>query len=80
MGLEGTYQQNRDSGIYRLLQLLSTLYKLIQPNSQTTIRSNEERCHLGVGRQGTTRLWRAKTEVMFNPGVDILQSGKSTAR
>jgi len=56
MGLESTYQQKWNSGIHGVLQLLSTLYKWIQQNSQTTIRSNQERCRLGMGKQKTNRL------------------------
>jgi len=56
MGLESTYQQKGNSEIHVILQLLSTLYKRIQQNGQTTIRSNQERCHLGVGKQRTNSL------------------------
>jgi len=56
MGLESTYQQKGNSGIHGILQLLPTLYKRIQQNSQTPVRLNQERCHLGMGKQRTNRL------------------------
>jgi len=79
MGLETTHQQERNPGIHGILQLLSTVYRRIQQDSQTPIRQNQERRQMEMGRQGTSGVGRITTEVMLNPSVDILQARETTA-
>jgi len=72
MGLETTYHQERNPRIHGILQLLPTVYRRIQQDSQTPIRQNQERRQMGMGGQGTSGVRRIMTEVMLNPSVDIL--------
>ena len=72
MGLETTYQQERNPRIHGILQLVLTIHRRVQQDSQTPIRQNQEGRQMGMGRQGTRSVRRITTETMFNPNVDIL--------
>jgi len=80
MGVETTHQQERNPRIHAILQLLSTVCRRIQQDSQTPIRQNidQERRQMGMGRQGTSGVRRITTDVMLNPSVDILPTGETT--
>jgi len=53
MGLDDTQENQRNPMLPTILQLLSTIYRRIQQDSQTTIREDKKGMHrqLGMGRQ-----------------------------
>jgi len=59
----------------RLLQLLPMVYRRFQQNSQATICKDkkEMRRQLGVGRQGTKGIRRAKDKTHHSPSTSILR-------
>jgi len=78
MGLESTHWQERNAGIHGIVQFLPTLYQGIQPHRQTSIRSNHARCQMGMGRQRAKDLRRATTKAMFNPSINLPETGQTT--
>jgi len=75
MGLDDPQNNQGNTMLPRFLQLLPTIYRRIQPNSQTTIRKNEEGMHrqLGVGRQRTPRVRRIKDKTHHGTSTGILR-------
>ena len=77
MGMETTHQRQRNPRIHGILQLLSTIHRRIQQNSQTTIRQDKERKHLGIGRKRTRSIRRITKKIVFSPCVDTFQTRKA---
>jgi len=57
------------------LQLLPTIHRRIQPNSQATIGKNKKEMHrqLGVGRQGTKGIRRTKDKAHHSTSTGLLR-------
>jgi len=75
MGLDNTQENQGNLMFPRILQLLQTVYRRVQQDSQTTIRKNKKGVHwqLGVGGQRTTSIRRIKDKTHHSTSTGLLR-------
>jgi len=75
MGLDNTQENQGNPMFPRILQLLQTVHRRVQQDSQTTIRKNKKGVHwqLGVGRQRTTSIRRIKDKTHDSTSTGLLR-------
>jgi len=73
--MENTQENQENPMLPRILQLLLTIYRWFQQDSQTTIRQNKEEMHqqLGMGRQRTARVGRIKENTHHSTSTGLLR-------
>jgi len=74
MGLDNTQENLGNRMFPGVLQLLQTVNRRVQQDSQTTIRKDKKGVHrqLGVGRQRTTSIRRIKDKTHHSTSTGLL--------
>ena len=74
MGLDNTQENQGNPMLPRILQLLPTIYRSFQQDSQATIRKDRKEMHrqLGVGRQRTKGIRRTKDKTQYSASPGLL--------
>jgi len=75
LGLDGPQKDDGNTMLPRVLQLLQTIYRRLQQDSQSTIRKDKQGMHreLGIGRQRTTSIRQIKDKTQYGTGTDLLR-------
>jgi len=75
MRLDNTQENQGNSMLPRVMQLLPTIYRSLQQNSQATIRKDKKgmRRQLGVGRQGTKNIRRTRDKAHHSTSTGLLR-------
>jgi len=75
MGLDKTQENQGNPMFPMILQLLPTVHRTVQQDSQTTIRKNQKTVHwkLGVGRQRTTSIRQIEDKTHHSTSTGLLR-------
>jgi len=79
LGLDNPQENQGNPMLPRVLQLLQTIYRRFEQDSQTTIRKNEKRMHwqLGMVRQRTASIRRIKDKTHHSTSTGLLRSPRT---
>jgi len=75
MGLDNTQENQRNPMLPRTLQLLPTIYRRIQQDSQTSICKDKKGMHwqLGMGKQRRASFRRIKDKTHYGASTGLLR-------